>query len=63
MKSNLINDLDDFGVWENYYDSFFEERAKLVSKETSKRIIKQKIKIKEQPELKDDYEENTTVSE
>jgi len=63
MKSHLINNLDDFGVWNNDYESFFEERAKLVSKEIGKRIIKQKNDKKEQQELKDDYEEDTTVFE
>jgi hypothetical protein len=62
MKSHLINDLDDFGVWENDYEAFFDERAKLVSKEIGKRIIKQEIDKKEQQELRDDYEEDTTVS-
>ena len=63
MKSHLINDLNSFGVWENDYDAFFEERAKVVSREIRKRIIKQDIDKKEQQGLKDDYEEEATVSE
>lgn len=63
MKSHLIGDLSEFGVWENDYDTFFEERAKLVSKEIEKRIIKQEIDKMGQQELKDDYEEDITVSE
>ena len=36
MESHLINDLDGFGVWENDYAAFFENRAKLLSKEIEK---------------------------
>jgi hypothetical protein len=63
MKSHLIGDLNEFGVWEDDYDIFFEERAKLVSKEIEKRIIKQEIDKMKQQELKDDYEEDITISE
>jgi hypothetical protein len=38
MKSHLIDDLDDFGVWENDYDTFLEARAKKVIKEIEKRL-------------------------
>lgn len=43
MKTHLINDLDDFGVWDDDYDKFFDARAELVSKELKKRIIAQKV--------------------
>ncbi|OZQ68435.1 hypothetical protein CA600_06380 [Paenibacillus sp. VTT E-133280] len=43
MQTHLIGDLDEFGVWDNNYDKFFEERAKLVSKMLKKRIIHQEI--------------------
>jgi hypothetical protein len=42
MKTHLINDLDDFGVWENDYNAFFEKRAVAISNELGKRIISQK---------------------
>lgn len=42
MKTHLINDLDEFGIWENDYDAFFEKRAVAISNELSKRIINQK---------------------
>lgn len=42
MKTHLINDLDEFGVWKNDYDTFFEKRAEAVSNELSKRIISQR---------------------
>ena len=65
MKTHLIDDLDEFGVWDNDYDSFFTNRAERVSKEINKRLIKQDIDRKEQSALKDDYEyeEEGTVAE
>ncbi len=63
MKSHLINDLDLFGIWDDDYDAFFENRAKLLSKEIEKRIIKQDIDRKSQPALKNDYEEEGTITE
>lgn len=63
MKTHLIDDLDEFGVWNDDYDSFFMRRAERVRKEINKRLIKQDIDRKEQPELKDDYEEEGTVAE
>jgi len=41
MKSHLINDLEKFGIWDDDYDTFITERAKLVSRELENRIIKQ----------------------
>lgn len=64
MKTHLIDDLDEFGVWNDNYDSFFMKRAERVRKEINKRLIKQDMDRKgEQPELKDDYEEEGTVAE
>lgn len=40
MKTHLITDLNKFGVWNDDYDKFFEERANIISKELNKRIIK-----------------------
>ncbi len=39
MKTHLIPDLEKFGIWDDDYDTFFEERAKLVSKEIKKRLL------------------------
>ncbi len=63
MESHLINDLDEFGVWEDDYDAFFESRSKLLHKEIEKRIIKQEVDRKSQPEIQDDYEEEPTITE
>ncbi len=41
MKTHCIRGLDRFGIWENDYDKFFDQRAKLVSRELNKRIITQ----------------------
>lgn len=63
MKTHLINDLDQFGIWDNNYDAFFKNRAKLLSAEIEKRIIKQEIDRKMQPDIQNDYEEEPTVTE
>ena len=63
MKSHLIDDLNKFGIWDDDYDVFFENRAKLLGAEIEKRIIKQEVDRKSQPEIQDDYEEDTTVAE
>lgn len=45
MESHLI-DLNNFGIWDNDYDTFFNKRAELISKElNSKLILKNKKPI------------------
>ena len=56
MKSHLILDLDDFGVWGDDYDTFWDKRAEAVSDELKKRIIAQDIDKRGQAELADDYD-------
>lgn len=63
MKTHLIDDLGSFGVFTDDYDSFFEKRAMAVSSEIEKRIIKQSIDKKEQPNLIHDKEEEGTSVE
>ena len=41
MKTHLIDDLNSFGVCSDDYERFFNERAKIVSKELYKKIIAQ----------------------
>lgn len=55
MKTHLIDDLDQFGVWTDNYHSFFEKRGEVVSKEIEKRIIKQVVDDKPQADLIDDF--------
>ena len=59
MKSHLINDLDKFGIWDNDYEKFLEQRAKAVSKELKKRIIEQEIDRTMSAEVEDDSTEET----
>ncbi len=56
MKTHLINDLTQYGVWDDDYDKFFDERAKAVSRELQNRLVKQDIDNKPQPSLEDDTE-------
>jgi hypothetical protein len=57
MKSHLIDDLEEFGVWENDYQKFFDARAKRVNVELQSRIIPRKIDNRGQSVMTDDYEE------
>jgi hypothetical protein len=57
MKTHLIDDLEHYGIWNDDYDLFFVERAKRISKEIEKRIIKQEIDKQQLLELPDDYDE------
>lgn len=63
MKTHLIEDLEVFGIWNDDYDKFFDERAKVVSRELSRRIIKQDIDKRGQSNLVDDFEEELTTTE
>lgn len=55
MKTHLIDDLDQFGVWTDNYHLFFEKRGEVVSKEIEKRIIKQAADGKPQADIIDDF--------
>lgn len=39
IKSHLIDELDDFGVWENDYDTFFIKRLEAFARELKKRLV------------------------
>ena len=43
--------------------NFFDERAKVVSRELSKRVIKQEIDKRGQSNIVDDFEEESTTTE
>lgn len=43
MKTHLIGDLDNFGVLDDDYATFIQERAKAISKQLEKRIIQRRI--------------------
>lgn len=57
MKTHLITDLDQFGIWNDHYDTFIRKRAQVVSNELQKRIIAQEIDREGQVTLEDDFEE------
>lgn len=63
MKSHYIDDLEEFGIWSNDYDTFFEARASAISAEIKRRIIVQQIDEKSQAPLVNDIEEDLLVSE
>ncbi|KAM3097486.1 DUF262 domain-containing protein [Phormidesmis sp. 146-35] len=63
MATHLIEDLNTFGIWDDDYDKFFDERAKVVSRELSKRVIKQEVDRKGQANLINDFDEELTTAE
>ena len=63
MRTHLIGDLESFGIWEDDYEKFFNARAKLLSKEIGKRIIKQEVDTSKQSNLVDDSEADPALAE
>ena len=61
MKTHLILNLDDFGVWSDNYDVFFDKRAEVIAKEIEKRIIKQETDDNPQTTLIDDSSEELEI--
>ncbi len=59
MKTHLILDLEKFGIWADNYDMFIKERAKVVSDELKNRLIEHEADQRGEPDLVDDYDENT----
>jgi len=61
MKTHLIGDFDAFGIWEDDYERFIKERAKMVNREIRKRIIPQetdKILLAEEIDEMDEHQED-----
>jgi hypothetical protein len=63
MKSHLINDLDSFGIWDDNYELFFNQRAKALSREMKKRIIEADIDKTMTAELEDDQGEENELTQ
>lgn len=63
MSTHLIGDFNTFGILNDDYDAFFQQRAILICSEIENRIIKQGIDKEQQTELPDDYEEDTSTYE
>jgi len=57
MKSHLISDLEKFGIWDDNYDKFFDDRAKLIVREIKKRIIEQDIDKEKMIIIHEEFEE------
>jgi len=45
METHLIDDLTDYGIWNDNYDAFFDKRAEKISQELERRIIPQKVGV------------------
>ena len=59
MKTHLIADIENFGILDNDYDKFFNQRLTAISKELKKRIIEQETdKIYQVENIKDYTDEN-----
>lgn len=63
MKSHLINNLENFGVWDNDYEKFLKERAKVISRELKKRIIEQDMDKMMSAELEEEYTEENEITD
>ena len=57
MRTHLITNLDDFGIWSDDYELFLYQRALAISRELQKRIISRDIDEHGQVSREDDFEE------
>ena len=57
MKTHLIENLENFGIWSDDYESFLTMRAKAISRELKKRIIVRDIDKQGQTHTANDVEE------
>ena len=58
MDTHLIHDLDQFGVWDDDYEVFFEQRLRAISEQLEKRIIPQEVDRESQANLPSDYSDD-----
>lgn len=63
MKTHLINDLNTFGIFEDNYKIFFNQRAKALSREMKIRIIESEIDRTMQAEAPDTYGEENELTQ
>lgn len=63
MQTHLINDLDTFGIWDDDYKKFFNQRAKAISREMKKRIIPADVDRTMDAEVEDDYGEENELTQ
>ena len=57
MKTHLVTDIDEFGIWSDDYDLFLDRRASVISRELQRRIIPHDIDEHGQVSRADDFEE------
>ena len=57
MRTHLITNLDNFGIWSDDYERFLDQRALAISRELQKRIISRDIDEHGQVSREDDFEE------
>ena len=59
MKTHLITNLEEFGVWSDDYQLFINKRATAISEELRKRLINRAVDKKQQQDLVDDMNEDS----
>lgn len=57
MKTHLIDNIDEYGVWNDDYDKFLDCRLKLICSKLKKDIIEQKMDREKTTVLHEDYAE------
>ena len=57
MKTHLIDDIEKFGIWNNNYSNFIDQRAELLSRELRKRIISQEVDRTMEAEIEEELTE------
>lgn len=65
MKTHLINSLDEYGIWNDDYASFYHSRAKALSEELKSRIIEAEVDKQMEAVVAefDEIEEETIVED
>jgi hypothetical protein len=63
MKTHLIDDLENFGIWSDDYDQFLTMRSRAISRELKRRITSREIDKLGQVSTANDLEEEVTSFE
>ena len=63
MKTHLIDDLEEFGIWSDDYEQFLTMRSKVISRELKKRMISREIDRQGQVSTANDLEEELVTFE
>ena len=57
MKTHLIGDLEEFGIWSDDYEQFLLKRSRAISRELKKRVVPRDIDRQGQVSTTNDIEE------